>query len=75
MRNGRSTSSLGYSRPGHVGEKKRDAEKREKRERSSSKGLHESWAWYDACYLRTRNKGGDRKMIEEKERRNVFYSE
>ncbi|XP_067684974.1 protein DD3-3-like [Haliotis asinina] len=57
LRNGVKTQTQDYKKPDSLTESKSDSQTRKNDAVKSDRGLHESWAWYDKCYLRERNKG------------------
>ncbi|KAK7102364.1 protein DD3-3-like [Littorina saxatilis] len=57
FRNGKTTQTAKYSKPGSLTETKSQKDNRKSGDVSLDKGLHESWDWYNKCYTRQRNKG------------------
>lgn len=56
MRNGKETNTPSYSKANKDEDLNRSIRRRD-RDIKSSRGLHESWEWYDACFQRNRNEG------------------
>lgn len=57
FRNGVQTNIQNYNKPNNPNESKAAMKNRRKNAVSRSRGLHESWDWYNKCYIRERNKG------------------
>uniref|UniRef100_A0A0B7ADP4 Protein DD3-3 n=2 Tax=Arion vulgaris TaxID=1028688 RepID=A0A0B7ADP4_9EUPU len=53
LRNGVTTNTQDYTKPNPSNV----AADRKSRDVKSDRGIHESWDWYNKCYLRERNKG------------------
>ena len=55
IRNGVSTNTQDYERPGELEETYNDFKSRFSDQVRLNKGLHESMQWYEKCYIRERN--------------------
>ena len=53
FRNGKQTNTPNYRKPNNMN----DPSTRKAGDVSKDRGLHESWNWYNKCYMRERNKG------------------
>lgn len=56
LRNGQNTNTQNYQRPNFRQSSASNDENR-RDQVDLTRGLHESFDWYDACYTRERNKG------------------
>ncbi|XP_041348276.1 protein DD3-3-like [Gigantopelta aegis] len=57
LRNGVQTKRQDYEKPASMEETETAKKKRKTKNVKAERGLHESFDWYDKCYMRERNKG------------------
>jgi hypothetical protein len=57
MRNGVTTQTQDFNRAQNLNEDEAKATRRKNTAVKDNRGLQETWEWYDACYMRERNKG------------------
>lgn len=57
FRNGVKTTTQTYTKPSSINETLANKSTRKSGQVTQDKGLHESWDWYNKCYMRERNQG------------------
>ena len=63
LRNGKETNTQDYTETNDQDEAQGKLRGRRNGNVKATRGLQESWEWYDACYKRERNKGKAKKCL------------